>query len=1411
MKRYLGFLAILTALVSSVGAQEDYTQWSAFKQYRVNTTASGVGTQLNASVLKFPLLIRLGAADSNVFKQTRLVSGMPADLRFVKSDGVNRLKHQVERWDSAGRTAEVWVLLDTLYNNNNTRTTRMYWGHASAADSSNGTAVFDTALGDQAVWHMNATVNTSNENDATVNAFTANQNGNPGLVTSGAIGRARSFVGGSATAGSEGNASGTAGNNEYFRVANSATGKLNFPANGKYTISAWINPTSTASPGGVGGRVIVSKHDLQYSLKLLPGGFPQTNGYNNFRTAFGHATGPWAYQPAASTTAVTPAQWIHIAAVRDTLTLRLYVNGAAVATNLGNADSNFTAGADTTLAAFTDSVVYIGRQAETNNRYFQGQMDEVRISNVVRSANYLRMSYQTQRADQVAVNALTPPTIAYTQASASFEAGYVAAPVAPALASGFPALTFSVAPALPTGLTLNTATGVISGLPSAATAAANYVVTATNSEGTSLDTISITVTAATEANYSAWTGTKTVNFSTTAAGAGITTAQSQFPLLVRLTPSADSLVFVQAKAGGADLRFSRANGTRLRYQIEQWDAVSRNAAIWVQMDNVTPNGANELRIHWGNAGANSQSNGNGVFPADNGFAGVWHLGNTSDTNARPNAVSGAPAAVPTRFGASYVTPKGAIGMADTLGGGNNAGGAYLDINLNGTDSAYYANFTGGLSFSVWAYPTGVQQYARFVTLAGSDVVSNPPHDIALGRNNLTNTLRYEHRNATASLGTVDGLEGIQLNQWQHYTVTVSGSTVNLYRNGVLVGGPQNLSGALVNTPRRRGYLGRTSWNDSLFKGLLDEAVLSRTVRSADWIKLSYKTQKPGVAPISNLVYSAPSPSYTAGTAITANTPTVSGPVTRFVISPALPAGLVFNDATGVISGTPSATGAGSYTVTAWSDSAWSATATLNITVGIPAETYSQWAQKRDLFINTAIANTTVPSGAGIMSNVLKFPLLVRLDSSNFATGFTQATKTGIDIRFTKAGDVVRLPHQIERWDSAARKADIWVLVDTVRPNLRNQLIRMHWQKTTGGAAIDASSGSSVFGSANGFTAVWHLADSANQTDASGNGNTATASAAMPTHNAASLIGAGKTFNGSTNWYQIGTDSTALQNVNTNTGPYTLTAWVNPASCDARIAAIAKYTNGANPPGRQFALHTSQGFTDWRFTNGATAVNGTGDGEFTADASGSCVTNVWSHIVGTYNSGAPTSDSSVNARIYVNGALAGQGAFVSTTGVGRQANTYIGRIHGTERYMNGSLDEITVSAAQRDTSWIKLAYASQRPGANVVVHTTAPVAIGTAESRVIGTAFAVKAQGRGLLLQVPSEKAGTAQIAIIDVQGRTDWNRTAQASAGMNGIIWNGQGNNGQAISSGVYVVQVSLMDADNKAVRTMRKTVPFTP
>ncbi len=97
----------------------------------------------------------------------------------------------------------------------------------------------------------------------------------------------------------------------------------------------------------------------------------------------------------------------------------------------------------------------------------------------------------------ITVNAaVVPPSgLAYSVNPAVYTQGVAITANTPS-SSGGAVTSYSVSPALPAGLSLNTSTGVISGTPTAVTATATYTVTAGNSAGTTTVGVVITVNAA---------------------------------------------------------------------------------------------------------------------------------------------------------------------------------------------------------------------------------------------------------------------------------------------------------------------------------------------------------------------------------------------------------------------------------------------------------------------------------------------------------------------------------------------------------------------------------------------------------------------------------------------------------------------------------------------------------------------------------------------------------------------------------------------------------------------------------------------------------------------------------------------------------------------------------------------------
>jgi hypothetical protein len=88
----------------------------------------------------------------------------------------------------------------------------------------------------------------------------------------------------------------------------------------------------------------------------------------------------------------------------------------------------------------------------------------------------------------------TAPTISYSPSSYSFTVGNAISNISPTY-SGDAATGWSISPALPTGLSFNTSTGVISGTPTVTSGATNYTVTATNATGNGTTILSIATTA----------------------------------------------------------------------------------------------------------------------------------------------------------------------------------------------------------------------------------------------------------------------------------------------------------------------------------------------------------------------------------------------------------------------------------------------------------------------------------------------------------------------------------------------------------------------------------------------------------------------------------------------------------------------------------------------------------------------------------------------------------------------------------------------------------------------------------------------------------------------------------------------------------------------------------------------------
>jgi hypothetical protein len=142
-------------------------------------------------------------------------------------------------------------------------------------------------------------------------------------------------------------------------------------------------------------------------------------------------------------------------------------------------------------------------------------------------------------------------------------------------------------------------------------------------------------------------------------------------------------------------------------------------------------------------------------------------------------------------------------------------------------------------------------------------------------------------------------------------------------------------------------------------------------------------------PPSDLSYSAGVIDAATNQAITPDVPTVTGTVSLYTVSPALPVGLTLSSSTGAISGTPTALAPlTSYTVTA-SNAGGGASATIliSVTVLLPAPTAFAYPQT---FIGTYVGREITPDIPGTAGTITTYTV-----SPALPTGLTLDPSTGI--------------------------------------------------------------------------------------------------------------------------------------------------------------------------------------------------------------------------------------------------------------------------------------------------------------------------------------------------------------------------------------------------------------------------------
>src|SRR5262249_13160311 len=131
------------------------------------------------------------------------------------------------------------------------------------------------------------------------------------------------------------------------------------------------------------------------------------------------------------------------------------------------------------------------------------------------------------------------------------------------------------------------------------------------------------------------------------------------------------------------------------------------------------------------------------------------------------------------------------------------------------------------TIEAWAKPSANSNYAA---VAWGNTSNNGPVLVMTGSNQWR-TAFFGGANATAS--------GVDTTAFHHIVGTFDGTSLRLYKDGLLAGGPAAASPAAANTVS--AGIG-AAFGSRFFNGDIDEVRISTTNRSADWIAAEYNNQ-----------------------------------------------------------------------------------------------------------------------------------------------------------------------------------------------------------------------------------------------------------------------------------------------------------------------------------------------------------------------------------------------------------------------------------------------------------------------------------------------------------------------------------------------------------------------------------------
>ena len=324
------------------------TLWMNAYGYRRSITVSHTKVP-NTDQMSFPLLIS-GTYPylATTVNNGNVINANGYDIVFTSDpDGTMPLPYERESYNPSSGQVIFWVQIPDLSHTTDTTIYMFYGNSAITTDQSRPSSVWDSNY--QGVWHL--------PNGTELSAADSTINNNHGDIE-GAI----------ATAGEIGGGASFNGQWDYIVGNNTVNTSL-------VTVEAWVNLQSLPSSNALVAGFVNGLGDGTYDKDLII----NSSGHAEFEVnSGGQKTTP-------ATSALTTGTWAFLVGTADGSHANIYLNGSLAA----NVSAGYTA------YSYTVPDIFIGG-ASSAYTYLKANIDEVRVSAIARSADWIATEYNNQ-------------------------------------------------------------------------------------------------------------------------------------------------------------------------------------------------------------------------------------------------------------------------------------------------------------------------------------------------------------------------------------------------------------------------------------------------------------------------------------------------------------------------------------------------------------------------------------------------------------------------------------------------------------------------------------------------------------------------------------------------------------------------------------------------------------------------------------------------------------------------------------------------------------------------------------------------------------------------------------------------------------------------------------------------------